>query len=203
MNIILIMAGFAGGSLLGWWLGNIFEKSKLKEAKADAEKVIKEAQVKAEEVVRKADLDGKELLYKLRMDFHKQNASKKDELVQVEKRLTQREENLEKRLDFIEGKEKELHRHEDDLKRQSDEVQAKNMSLNHLIEEEKEKLKKISSLTPNEARELLLKRYEEELRTDKAKMIREMEEAVKEEAEGKAREIISQALQACAAVRTT
>ncbi|MFA5337629.1 MAG: ribonuclease Y, partial [Candidatus Omnitrophota bacterium] len=145
----------------------------------------------------------KELLYKLRIDFDKQHAGKKEELFQLEKRLIQREENLEKRLDFIETKEQELSAREVNLKKLSQELENKNENLRQLIEEEKEKLKKISSLTQEEARELLLKRYEEELRSEKAKLIRIMEEEVKDEAEKKAKEIVSLAIQRCAVEQTT
>jgi ribonucrease Y len=203
MNIIYIAGGLLGGVLLGWFLGNFFEKNKLKKAKEDAEKIIASAQTRAEEIARKADLDGKELLYKLRVDFEKHHSSKKEELISLEKRLMQREENLEKRLDFIESKEKELRGHEDEVERLMEEAKNKNQSLSFLIEEEKEKLKKISSLTPNEARELLLKRFEEELRSEKAKMIKEMEDSIKETADDKAREIVSQAIQRCAVEHTT
>ena len=203
MFIVYIILGIIGGLLLGWWLGNAVERNKLKKSKEDADKILKEANFKADEIARKADLDAKELLYKLRVDFEKQNSSKKEELSQLEKRLMQREENLEKRLDFIEGKEVELRKQEDNLKKNNEEVKRREQSLTHLIEEEKEKLKRISSLTQQEARELLLKRYEEELRGEKAKMIREAEEAVKEEAEEKAKEIISQAIQRCAVEHTT
>ncbi len=203
MIIIYICAGVVGGLILGWWLGEIFEKNKLKKAKEDADKILRETKLKAEEIIRKADLDGKELLYKLRVDFEKQNSSKKDELTQLEKRLMQREENLEKRLDFIEAKESELRNGEEKLKIEVQEVDEKKAALNHLIEEEKEKLKRISSLSPEEARSLLLKRYEEELRGEKAKMIKEMEEGAKEESEEKAKEIISQAIQRCAVEHTT
>ncbi len=203
MIVVYLLLGLVAGLGLGWWFGDLFEKNKLKKAKEDAQKIVKEASFKAEEIARKADLDAKELLYKLRVDFEKQNASKKEELSGLEKRLMQREENLEKRLDFIESKEGELRKHEETLKKQSQEVEQKAVSLEHLIEEEKEKLKRISSLTPQEARELLLKRYEEELRAEKAKMIREAEEVVKEESEEKAKEIISQAIQRCAVEHTT
>ncbi len=203
MIFVYALLGLVAGLGLGWWFGDLFEKNKLKKAKEDAQKIVKEASFKAEEIARKADLDAKELLYKLRVDFEKQNASKKEELSGLEKRLIQREENLEKRLDFIESKEGELRKHEETLKKQSQEVEQKAVSLEHLIEEEKEKLKRISSLTPQEARELLLKRYEEELRAEKAKMIREAEEVVKEESEEKAKEIISQAIQRCAVEHTT
>jgi ribonuclease Y len=137
------------------------------------------------------------------MDFDRSNASKREELFQLEKRLIQREENLEKRLDFIETKEQELLNREGNLKKISQELEAKNDNLRQLIEEEKEKLKKISSLTPEEARELLLKRYEEELRSEKAKMIKLVEEEVREEAEKKAKEIVSLAIQRCAVEQTT
>ncbi|MDD4182330.1 MAG: ribonuclease Y [Candidatus Omnitrophica bacterium] len=203
MGIIYVLLGIVAGLVSGWWLGEIFEKNKLKKAKDDADKILKEAKLKGEEVVRKADLDGKELLYKLRMDFDKQHTAKKDELFQLEKRLIQREENLEKRLDFIETKEQELSAREANLKKLSQELESKNETLRQLIEEEKEKLRKISSLTQEEARELLLKRYEEELRSEKAKMIRVMEEEVKEEAEKKAKEIVSLAIQKCAVEQTT
>jgi ribonuclease Y len=198
-----VLLGIVAGLVSGWWLGEIFEKNKLKKAKDDAEKILKEAKIKGEEVVRKADLDGKELLYKLRMDFDKQHSAKKEELFQLEKRLIQREENLEKRLDFIEAKEQELSARDAELKKLSQDLEAKNENLRQLIEEEKEKLKKISSLTQEEARELLLKRYEEELRSEKAKMIRVMEEEVKEEAEKNAKEIVSLAIQRCAVEQTT
>ncbi len=203
MATLYIAIGVLGGAALGWWLGEIFKKNKLKKSKEDAEKIVKEAQFKAEEIIRKADLDGKELLYKLRVDFEKQNSSKRNELSQLEKRLMQREENLEKRLGFIENKEGEFNKREAILNRSREEVEAKKQTLERLIEDEKEKLKRISSLTPQEARELLLRRYEEELRGEKARMIREMEEGVREEADEKAKEIISQAIQRCAVEHTT
>jgi len=203
MIIIYILSGVVAGLFGGWWLGKVVGKSKLRKSKEDAEKILKEAKFKTEEIRRKTELDGKELLYKLRVDFEKQNSSKKEDLNQLERRLLQREENLDKRLDFIESKERELRRSEENVKRVSLEVERKNQALSNLIEEEKEKLKRISSLTPQEARELLLRRYEEELRGDKAKMVRDMEEAVKEEADAKAKEIVSQAVQRCAVEHTT
>jgi len=203
MFIVYLIIGVTAGAVSGWWLGDVFEKNKLKKIKEEAQNLLKEAKFKAEEIIRKADLDAKEMLYKLRVDFEKKNSYKKEELNQLEKRILQREGNLEKRLDFIQGRESELHKREGYLKSSTEEVEKHKQDLSHLIEEEKEKLKRISSLTPQEARDLLLRRYEEELRSDKAKMIKEMEDAVKEEADAKAREIVSQAIQRCAVEHTT
>jgi ribonuclease Y len=203
MIIIYILAGIILGFIIGLLLGEVFEKNKLKKIKEEAHKILKESKLKAEEILRKADLDGKELLYKLRVEFEKQNRSKREELSQLEKRLIQREENLEKRLDFIESKEKELNRKGAEIAKLSQELQEKDRVYNQLIEEEKEKLKKISALTPSEARELLLKRYGEELKGEKARMIKEMEEEVKEEIDKKAKEMVSLAIQRCAVEHTT
>lgn len=203
MIVFYIIAGVTAGGLCGWWLGEVLEKRKAAKVKEDAYKVLKEAQVKADEILRKADLDGKELLYKLRVEFEKKNAASREELFNLEKRLIQREENLEKRLDFIEGRERDVNHREEKTRSLFQELEQKTAELNRLIEEEKEKLKKISSLTPQEAKELLLKRYEEDLRSEKAKMIREMEERIKEEADEKAKEIVSQAIQRCAVEHTT
>ncbi|MFA7131639.1 MAG: ribonuclease Y [Bacilli bacterium] len=203
MIALYIIIGIVVGLGLGWWFGELFEKNRLRKSKEDAAKVIKEAKIKSEEVLRKADLDGKELLYKLRVEFEKQHSSKKEELNALEKRLMQRDENLEKRLNFIEKKEQELDGRDQKIKDITNDLEAKQATYSQMIDEEKEKLKKISSLTQEEARDLLLKRYEEELRSEKAKMIREMEEQIKEESDEKAKEIISLAIQRCAVEHTT
>ena len=203
MVILYIVISVFGGLILGYFAGEIFEKNKLKKTKEDADKILREAKQKSEEIARKADLDGKELLYKLRVNFEKQTSFKKEELLQLDKRVIQRENNLEKRLDFIERKEGDLRNTERNLKGEMEGVKQKREALDRLIEEEKEKLKKISSLTPEEARDILLRRYEEDLREEKAKMIKNMEESVKEEVDEKAKEIISQAIQRCAVEHTT
>ncbi|MDD4293987.1 MAG: ribonuclease Y [Candidatus Omnitrophica bacterium] len=203
MDFIFIIVGVLAGICIGWWLADMIKSGKSKKLKDEAERLIKDAQAKSDDILRKADLDGKELLYKLRVDFEKQNTSKKEELAQIEKRLMQREENLEKRLAFIENKEKEIARKENSINQKNQHLDKQNEKYKELINEEKDKLEKISSLTPQEARDLLLKRYEEELRTEKAKMIRQMEEQVQEDSEVKAREIVSLAIQRCAVEHTT
>lgn len=201
--IIIVSAAIAGGLISGWLIGKTIEKNKTKKVKENASKLLKEAEIKAEEIKRKADLDGKELLYKLRVEFDKKNSSKRDELRQLEDRITQREDNLEKRLDFIEKKETDIDRKQEIIYKKEQDLSNKEGELERLIDEEKKKLETISSLSPQQARELLLKRYEEELRADKAKMVKLAIEAIEEESEQKAKEIVSQAIQRCAVEHTT
>lgn len=203
MEIFYIILALSLGGLSGYFIRNLIDKNKFNKAKEAADKIIQEAKTKAEEIVRKADLDGKELLYKLRVDFDKRTAHRKEELNQLERRLTQREENLEKRLDFIEAKEKEISRREVELKREEEMLNTQQATLSEMIKEEKAKLQKISSLTPEEAREILLYRFEEELKEEKARRVRQMEEEIKEEADNKAKEIISLAIQRCAVEHTS
>ncbi len=203
MISVYIIVSLLGGVVVGYIVKGVAGKNKLKKAEDAAQKMLKEAEIKAKEIIRKADLDGKELLYKLRVEFDKQTAHTRNELSQLEKRLSQREENLEKRLDFIEAKEKEITRREKELKNLESALVEKDQTLNHLIKEEKEKLQKISGLTPEEARQILLKRFEEELRREKAVMVRQMEEEITEEVDKKAKEIISLAIQRCAVEHTT
>ncbi len=201
--VLYILGTLIGGGIIGYLVKGWVGKNKFKKAEDVAEKILKEAEIKAKEIIRKADLDGKELLYKLRVEFDKQTAHTRNELAQLEKRLSQREENLEKRLDFIESKEREISRKDRELKALESSLSEKEQLLAQLIKEEKEKLQKVSGLTPEEARGLLLKRFEEELKTEKAMMLRQMEEEIKEEADKKAKEIVSLAIQRCAVEHTT
>ncbi|MCM8773950.1 MAG: ribonuclease Y [Candidatus Omnitrophica bacterium] len=202
-TLYMIFISLIAGGAIGYFTKDIVERNKLLRVKEEAERFLREAKDKAQEIIRKADLDGKELLYKLRLDFEKRTTQKKDELAQLERRLSQREENLEKRLDFIESKEREISKKEAQINTLMQELTTKNNHLKQLIQEEKDKLQKISSLTPEEAKNLLLKMFSEELRTEKAIMLKQLEEEIKEEADKKAKEIISLAIQRCAVEHTT
>jgi len=202
MTVVISISALIIGALGGAIFIEILERNKIKKQKELAERILKESKIKAEEILNKANLDSKELLYKLRTDFEKQYSSKREELFQIEKRLMQREENLEKRLDFIEKKEQQLNELQLNIKNKQQELEKKDIFLQQLIDEEKEKLRKVSFLTPQEARELLLKRYEEELKSEKARLIKQIEDEIKEEADRKAKEIVSLAIQKCS-IETT
>ena len=200
---MLILTVALGAALGGFLLAQFITKFNLKKAKEASFKILKEAKQQAEQILRKADLDAKEMIYKARLNFEKETTQKKEELLQLERKLFQREENLEKRLEFIENKEKDIAQREEEIKTLQESLFKEKEKLKALIEEEKEKLQRISSLTPQEAREILLKRFDEELKIEKARRIREIEEEIKEESEKKAKEIISLALQRCAVEHTT
>ena len=110
----------------------------------------------------------------------------------MERRILQKEESLDKKLDNIEHKEEALHRKEADLAQSREKVEA-------LYEKQMAELERISGMTFEEAKNILLTNVEQEIRHETAIMVKEMEQQAKDEAEKKAKEIISSAIQRCAA----
>jgi ribonuclease Y len=201
-NLYLIGGiAFAGGVALSF-LFLFFRKSlgeqRLKSAKLQAKAIIDEATKSAEAVRKEGELNAKDLLFKMRQDFEKETRERKEEIANIEKRMSQRESNLDRRVDLLEKKEKELEDKTRNLKSQEDGLKAKNDELARLLVEEKDRLHKISNMSPEEAKTLLLSKLESELNREKAVLIKKTEDEIKETSEKKAREIISYAIQRCA-----
>ena len=128
----------------------------------------------------------------MRADVDKENRDRRNELQRLERRILQKEEQLDKKLDSIERKEESLHHKERNLEKAEEKIEV-------LHQQQMEELERISSLTFDEAKQILLTKVEQEIRHDTAVMLKELEQQAKEEAEKNAREIISMAIQRCAA----
>ncbi len=202
MSPVLLAIGIPLLICSGYFLSRIFADRRLKEALQHAQKLKEEAQKEAESSRKEADLAGKELMIKLKQDFEKETKDRREEIVALEKRAIQKEENIERRADLLEKKEKDIDGRIKILHDNEDSVRRKNEQLDQLIQEEKQLLQKISSLSPDQAKELLLSRLEDEVTKEKATMLRRMEEEVKETAEKRAREIITTAIQRSAGDHT-
>lgn len=199
----MIMAfGFPFAIVLGYFLSRFFADQKLSNAQNRAKELTEMAKRDAEHRKKEADLAAKDLLIKLRQDFEKETKDRREEVAASEKRMLQREENLEKRADLLEKKEKDINSRMGTLQQEETDVKRKKEELEKLIGEEKQRLLSISSLTQEEAKRLLLSRLEEELTQEKATMLRKMEEEIREGAEKKARDIITTAIQRCASDHT-
>ena len=197
LSISAIVIFFAG-YLLRWF----FAGKKLKEAEQRAEDLVNNAYKEAENRKKEIELQGKDLLLRLRQDFEKEVKERREEIVIIEKRLLQKEESLDKRVDLLDQKEKEYATRLQALQKKEAEIARKNQELTKTLEEEKQRLQKISSLTQEEARKLLLARIDEDLLQEKAVRIRRMEEEIKETVDKRARNIISNAIQRCASEHT-
>ena len=180
--------------LIGLGAGYFFRKNiaegKLNQAEQEAARIIANGERTAESKKKEALLEAKEEIHKLRSDVERENKDRRSELQRMERRILQKEESLDKKLDNIEHKEEALHRKEADLAQSREKIEA-------LYEKQMAELERISGMTFEEAKNILLTNVEQEIRHETA--VKEMEQQAKDDAEKKAKEIISSAIQRCAA----
>lgn len=160
-------------------------------AEEKSRKIIDDAIKAAEAKKREILLEAKEENIKLKNELDKEVRERRNELQQLEKRLVHKEENLDKKNSAIEQKEEQLQRKVDKVERTREDVEA-------LREKQLQELERISGLTLTEAKQYLLRTIEEEVKHESAIMIKEIEAKAKLEADKKAKEIITNAIQKCA-----
>ncbi len=161
-------------------------------AEEEARRIVKEAEEKGEAAKKMKMLEAKEDVHRLRQELDKDTRERRSEIQRHERRVVQKEENLDRKIDALEKKEENLASREAKLEKTRAEV-------NELHEKQKAELERISGLSTEDAKSMLLVEVEEELKHEKAIMIKEYEQQTKDEAEKKARNIISLAIQRCAA----
>ena len=154
--------------------------------------IIDEALKTAETKKREALLEAKEESLKTKNELEKETKERRAELQRYEKRVLSKEENVEKKADAMEKKEADLIRRENILGKRTAEVEAQ-------YEQGIQELERISGLTSEQAKDYLLKSVEEDVKHDTAKLIKELENKAKEEADKKARNLVVTAIQRCAA----
>ena len=157
------------------------------EASRIREKAGKEAEAKKKEML----IEAKEEIQKTRSEFEKEAKERRNDLTRQERRIQQKEETLDKKSDQLDKKNELL---ESKLKT----ADAKIEEVEALKKTQRELLERIAGLSAEEAKEYLLKNIETEIRHDAALMIKDIEDAAKEEADEKAKNIICDAIQRCA-----
>ena len=176
------------GLVIGYFLRRYIASLKVASAKETAENILKEAQKEAEAEKREAVLETKDQLFKERINFERETRERRAELQRLEKRLLQKEENLDKRVDVLDKKEKLISNRERM-------VDAKESELKKDQEEIRKELERISCLTAEEAKKMLIKSLEEEARRDAQVTINLVENEAKITSEKKAREILAYTIQ--------
>ena len=180
------------GCLVGYFIRKTIAERKINSAEDLAKKIVEEAEKDAETTKKEVLLEAKEEVHKLRSEFERESRERRNELQRIERRLIQKEEALDKKSESLEQK-------DDKLNKKIKELDDKHQDLNLLFEKEVKKLEELSGLTSEEARQLLLNDIEKEVKYESAMMIKEVETRAKEEAEKRAREIITYSIQKCAA----
>ena len=180
------------GLLVGYILRkNIAEKT-IGSAETKAMNLVLDAENRAEAIKKEMKLEAKEEIHKMRSDMEKEIRDRRNEVSRQEKRINQKEDYIDKKVENIEKKEESITRKEHGLI-------EKGKELDRVIEKQMAELEKISGLTVEEAKQILLANTEKEIRHDASVMIKDIESKAKEEADKKAKEIIVGAIQRCAA----
>ncbi|MDD4321484.1 MAG: ribonuclease Y [Acidaminococcaceae bacterium] len=197
MKIILEIIGISVGvGVVGGAIGYLVRKNiaegKIATAEETANRIVQEAEKTGEAKKKEVLLEAKEEIHRLRSEIERENKERRSEIQKSERRLVQKEENLDKKLDSYERKEENLIEQTSKLRDAQDKLEV-------LYSKQRDELERVSGLTSEEAKRELLNTVEVEVKHDTAKLIKDLEQQAKDEADNKAREIISMAIQRCAA----
>ncbi|HHY33414.1 MAG TPA: ribonuclease Y [Firmicutes bacterium] len=190
--ILAVVLSVLVGAALGYLARKTLAEAKIESAELAAKRIVEEAEKEAEAAKREILLEAKEEAHRLRNDIEQEERTRRAELQRTERRLLQKEESLDRKLEALERKEESIARKEREL-------EAAKEELAKLHAEQRAELQRISGLSSEEAKALLLKDIENEIRHEAAVMIRDIEAQAKEEADRRAREIVAAAIQRCAA----
>lgn len=195
-TIIVCVIAVVVTAVITWFASSayrtgVYEK-KIGSAEERSKEIIDEATKTAETKKREALLEAKEENLRAKNELEKETRERRAELSRSERRLVNKEESLDKKLEAMERKENSFAAREEKLKARTQEVEV-------LITKQQEELERISGLTTEQAKEILLKSVEEDVKHDTAKLIRDLENRAKDEAAKKAREYVVTAIQKCAA----
>lgn len=196
MDILIIVATVLISLAIGIPIGMVYRKkvaeSKIQGAENEAKRLVELAKIEAENLKKSEIFKAKEEIMNSRKELDQEIKERRGEIQKQEARLIQKEENLERRSDNFEKKENELEKQFADLENQK-------LELTNLYEEGMKELQKIASLSKEEAKQRLLSEVEKEITAEKAAIIREQDQKAKEEVSRNAKELLSYAIQKCAA----
>jgi ribonuclease Y len=192
----VLLDGFsvAAGFLAGFFYHKYVKDRHQESLEALGKKILDDARKDAESIKKEAKLQAKDQHLQMKMDFEKETHDRRHELNQLEKRLLQREDHLEKKgallderdTEFIK-KQKLVSQHEEDLRTQAERYQQ-------LLAEQNARLEQLAGMSANEAKEFLLRSLEREIRGDAARMAKLIETEAREHADRKAKDIIALAI---------
>jgi len=194
-NTILVLCGFAVGFVMAYLIKGRIVAGKVRAAKEEALNIIRDAKRKSETLLKEARLEAKDRLFKMKSEFDTETKETRSELKKQERRLISKEENIDKKLENLEHRDREIIRAEKRLDKKTQAIEADERKYNQLVEQQKQQLETISSLTAEQAKELLIRAMENEARHEGAKMIKRIENETREEADKKSKKIMATAIQ--------
>ncbi len=187
------------GAVVGFLVRKTIAEAKISSAEMEAQRIIKEGKNDAEALKKEAMLEAKDENHNLRVEAEREIRERRNELQKQENRLVQKEEVLDRKSETLDKKEDSLERREDSLTKKQRQIEEMESKVEELLQEQQHELQRISGLTREEAKQIIFRESEQELEHELAQMVKERENFAKEEADKKAREVLSLAIQRCAA----
>lgn len=191
-NAIVIFSGLVIGSVLGYVIRKLVAESRLGSAEEEANRILEQAIKEVEAKKKESLLEAKEEIHRSRQETERDLRDRRRELDRIERRIIQKEEALDKKLDNIEQKEEGLRTKEKEIEKNQQDLQV-------IFSQQLKELERISRLSIEDAKQLLLNTVEEQIRQETAVMIREIEAEARQEANKRSRDIVSLAIQKCSA----
>jgi ribonucrease Y len=189
--ILALIIGIGLGFLIRRW----YMRNQVDSSRASAERIVADAEKQAETLRKEALIEAKDEAFKMRAEAEADMKERRKEVTALENRLVQREESIDRRAEALDKREHQL-------SSQAGQIEKKEHDLDEAIAEETRRLESLAGMTADEAKGVLLKRIEDDVKHDAAAMIREVESHAREEADKKARNIIGIAIGRVAADHT-
>ena len=189
---LIALIALAIGLVAGYFYRKNGMEKKIGQTEEFVTNMLEEATHKAEEKKKEAVLEAKEEIIRLKSELDKEVRDRRNEVSRLERRVNQREEQFDKKLDNLEAREEALN----DKYKEADRLQAEAQEMH---DRQQAELERIAGMTADEAKQILVDRIQKDAYHDAAVMVREVEAQAKEEADKKARNIVSLAIQKCAA----
>ena len=198
-GLISALLGLIVGTVVGFFVRKSIAEAKIAGAKDAAEQIIDDANREADSLKKEALLEAKDEIHKFRTEAERDIRDRRSELQKQENRLMQKEENLDRKDETLEKRESMVEKKEDSLNGRQQHIEEMESKVGELVRKQQAELERISSLTRDQAKQIILEKLENELSHDMAYMVKESESRAKEESDKKAKEILSLAIQRCAA----
>lgn len=195
LNILLYIGIFIFAFFAGFLLAKLVQRKKIGEYEKIGKKILEDAKKEADVIIREASIQAKDNALQARNELEQEIKARRLELQNTEKRLAQKEANLDRKTEIIEKREEELAKKERDVSNRQSTFDKKVREYESLLVKEREKLEKISGLTSEEAKKILMQTMEEAARFESLKISKRIEEEAREQAEKKAKEIVLLAMQ--------
>jgi ribonuclease Y len=200
IGLPLITCGI--GIAIGYGLRVILLRARRAEAQKGAEAILSQAEREAENIRKEAELKAREEMFRRREEIDRELEASRKEIRDHERRVQRLEDSIEQKLDLIGKKEKTLESSQRKLSERTEEMERRNHELGELLSRQNETLQRISGMTQDQARQVLMQRLESQLSEEIGVRLQQHESRMKEMCEQKAREILATAIQRYAGPHT-